>query len=56
MTGTALILGANGRFGRAATQAFATAGWQVRAATLKGNSQPRAGVLPVALDARLGPL
>ena len=50
MTGTALILGANGRFGRAATQAFATAGWQVRAATRKGNSQPRAGVSPVAFD------
>lgn len=29
MTGTALILGASGRFGRAASQAFAEAGWQV---------------------------
>lgn len=37
MTGTVLILGANGRFGRVATQAFAHAGWQVRAASRKGN-------------------
>ena len=30
-TPTVLILGANGRFGRAATEAFATAGWRVLA-------------------------
>lgn len=30
MTGTVLILGATGRFGRHAAQAFAAAGWQVR--------------------------
>ncbi len=50
MTGTVLILGANGRFGRAATQAFANAGWQVRAASRKGNSAPRTGVTAVAVN------
>lgn len=30
MTGTVLILGASGRFGRAAAHAFSEAGWQVR--------------------------
>ena len=50
MTGTVLILGANGRFGRAATQAFANAGWQVRAASRNANSQPRTGVTAIAVD------
>jgi nucleoside-diphosphate-sugar epimerase len=31
MTGTVIVLGAKGRFGRAAVTAFAAAGWQVRA-------------------------
>ena len=30
MTKTVIILGANGRFGRAAADAFLAAGWQVR--------------------------
>ena len=36
MTGTVLILGATGKFGRAATIAFAQAGWQVTAASRTG--------------------
>lgn len=36
MTQTVLILGATGRFGRAATAAFLKAGWQVTAASRKG--------------------
>ena len=50
MTGTVLVLGANGRFGRAATQAFASAGWTVRALTRTGNSQASAHVTSVACD------
>ncbi|MBB3993440.1 nucleoside-diphosphate-sugar epimerase [Sulfitobacter undariae] len=50
MTKTVLILGANGRFGRAATQAFSDAGWNVRAATrtAQGAAMPR--VSRVACD------
>ncbi|WP_267165256.1 NmrA family NAD(P)-binding protein [Sulfitobacter sp. F26169L] len=33
MTGAVLVLGANGRFGRAAAQTFAQVGWHVRAAS-----------------------
>lgn len=50
MTGTALILGANGRFGRAATHAFAAAGWQVRAATRAGDVQATDSITPVVCD------
>lgn len=50
MTGTVLILGANGRFGRAATQAFATAGWTVRAATRAGDTQATDCITPVVCD------
>ena len=37
--GRVLVLGANGRFGRAAVQAFAAAGWQVTAQTRRAASQ-----------------
>lgn len=50
MTGTVLILGANGRFGRAATQAFAQKGWDVRAASRTGEGAHAAGVRGVACD------
>lgn len=50
MTGTVLILGAKGRFGRAATQAFSAAGWQVRAATRAGDTPKSASITPVACD------
>ncbi|MEH6740996.1 MAG: NAD-dependent epimerase/dehydratase family protein [Sulfitobacter sp.] len=50
MTGTVLILGANGRFGRAATQAFAQNGWDVRAASRAGEGAYAAGVKGVACD------
>ena len=50
MTGTVLVLGANGRFGRAATQAFATAGWKVRAASRAGKGAALTGVANVACD------
>lgn len=50
MTGTVLILGANGRFGRAATQAFAQNGWDVRAASRTGEGAHVAGVRGVACD------
>jgi nucleoside-diphosphate-sugar epimerase len=52
MTGTVLILGANGRFGRAATQAFAQNGWDVRAASRTGEGAHVAGVKGVACDVR----
>ncbi len=50
---TALILGANGRFGQAATQAFADAGWQVLAQMRRAPAAPlpggaRALVLPLS--------
>ncbi|MDF2234645.1 NAD(P)H-binding protein [Albimonas sp. CAU 1670] len=46
--GTALVVGARGRFGRHATAAFAEAGWRVRAMTRTGargfeNAEPVAG-------------
>ena len=37
---TVLILGANGRFGQAATQAFAAAGWRVLAQLRRAPTQP----------------
>ena len=49
---TVLILGANGRFGQAATQAFAAAGWRVHAQMRRAPAQPLpagAVALPVAL-------
>ena len=45
MTKTVLVLGANGRLGRAAVLAFAAAGWQVRAQLRRA---PRA-VLPAGV-------
>ncbi len=50
MTGTVLILGANGRFGRAATQAFVTKGWNVIAASRTGKSDHSQGVRKIACD------
>ena len=50
MIGTVLILGANGRFGRAATQAFAAAGWAVRAATRTGAGAVIPDVTRIACD------
>lgn len=50
MTGTVLILGANGKFGRAATTAFAAAGWTVHAATRTGAGAPLPHVTHVACD------
>lgn len=50
MTGTVLILGANGRFGRAATRAFSAAGWQVRAATRSGQGPTGPRITPVVCD------
>ena len=49
---TVLILGANGRFGQAATRAFATGGWRVWAQMRRAPAQPLpagAVALPVAL-------
>ena len=49
---TVLILGANGRFGQAATQAFASAGWRVCAQLRRSPVRPLpagAVALPVAL-------
>lgn len=50
MTGTVLILGANGKFGHAATTAFAAAGWTVRAATRTGAGPSVPHVACVACD------
>ncbi|WP_299024290.1 NAD-dependent epimerase/dehydratase family protein [uncultured Sulfitobacter sp.] len=50
MTGTVLILGATGRFGRAATNAFANAGWQVIAASRAGGGAVPRGVKTIACD------
>jgi nucleoside-diphosphate-sugar epimerase len=44
MTKTALILGANGRFGRAAAIAFETAGWTVRRFDRKADTLPDAAI------------
>lgn len=52
MGGTAIILGARGRFGRAATAAFLAAGWRVRTfARSAGNAAAPAGVETVTGDA-----
>jgi nucleoside-diphosphate-sugar epimerase len=49
---TALVLGANGRFGQVAVRAFAAAGWQVRAHTRRAPATPwPAGVQSVRCDA-----
>ncbi|UWR25515.1 NAD-dependent epimerase/dehydratase family protein [Sulfitobacter sp. S223] len=50
MTGIVLILGANGRFGAAAARAFANAGWEVRAATRKGDASSDLRMTSVACD------
>ncbi len=52
MIKTVLILGAKGRFGRSATTAFAAAGWQVRAASRRGDAQAGPQIRAVAVDAR----
>ena len=51
MPDTALILGANGRFGRHAAAAFIAAGWNVRALSRRGDADIP-GAAPVAGDAR----
>ena len=43
-TPTVLILGAGGRFGAAAVQAFAAAGWQVLAQQRRAPAQPLPGL------------
>lgn len=48
---TIAVLGANGRLGRQAVQAFHEAGWQVRAVTRDGNGSFPPGVETVAADA-----
>lgn len=50
MTATVLILGANGRFGRAATLAFAHRGWDVRAASRTGDGEKLPHVTRIACD------
>lgn len=50
MTGTVLILGANGRFGRAATQAFLQNGWDVRAASRTGEGDHIPRITRIACD------
>lgn len=49
-----LILGAQGRFGRAATQAFASAGWQVLAVTRRPLAAPPPGVQSLCVALRPG--
>jgi uncharacterized protein YbjT (DUF2867 family) len=44
MSGTVLILGANGRFGRHAAEAFWNAGWRVRLFDRAGDSLPAAAM------------
>ncbi|MEP1765796.1 MAG: NAD(P)H-binding protein [Sulfitobacter sp.] len=51
MSGTVFILGATGRFGRAATQAFSRAGWTVRAASRTGGGVHGVAVQGVTCDA-----
>lgn len=46
------VLGANGRLGRAAAEAFSRAGWRVRAVTRSGAGEFGDGVETVAGDAR----
>lgn len=50
MTGTVLILGARGRFGHHAVEAFAAAGWRVRALVRPGTPAPE-GAEPAFADA-----
>lgn len=45
-----VVLGANGRFGRAAVKALGDAGWQVRAATRSGQHEFGPGVEGIAVD------
>lgn len=55
--GRVLVLGANGRFGRAAMRAFAAAGWQVTAQTRRAASQTwPAGVTELRADLPMTPL
>lgn len=49
MTDKILVLGANGRFGRCVTRAFAEAGWQVLAQARRPLADAAAGVKPLAL-------
>lgn len=51
MTQTVLILGAGGRFGRAAGHAFSEAGWDVRLATRTGKGPQISGALHVPCNA-----
>lgn len=53
MQETVLILGANGRFGRAATRAFAKAGWRVIAQARRPLADPPTpgGITPLQVDA-----
>lgn len=51
---TVLILGAQGRFGQAATAAFAQAGWRVRAQSRRPDARWPAGVEGVLCDAQRG--
>ncbi len=51
MDDTVLILGANGRFGRAAVAAFAAAGWRVRAQTRRAGAPWPMGVEEWRCDA-----
>ncbi len=53
MAQSVLVVGAGGRFGRAAAQAFLDAGWEVHAATRNGSGAPP-GVIGHACDATAG--
>ena len=48
---TVLVLGAKGRFGAAAVNAFAAAGWQVRAQSRRADATYPAGVMAITADA-----
>ncbi len=48
---TVLVLGAKGRFGAAAVNAFAAAGWQVRAQSRRDDATYPAGVTAISADA-----
>lgn len=50
MSATVLILGANGRFGTAATRAFVAAGWNVMAQARRPDTVPPAGAHTLHLD------